>query len=182
VALARAAAILIRGAVALGSDSNLEGSWYGNDTVWRTSLDLQRIALYGRADGTIAETPQRAQISITDSIVGGEGEGPMAPTPVPSGFLTGAVNPAAAEWVHCRLMGFDPQRIPLVREAFGKFRCPLATFSPAAIRVRIGANERSAEEIQPFNGRAFCPPRGWRGHCELRTDDDHPTRKQALVA
>ncbi|MCL4524471.1 MAG: DUF362 domain-containing protein [Acidobacteria bacterium] len=182
VALARAAAVLIRGAVLLGSDNNLEGSWFGNDTVWRTSLDLQRIALYGRADGTIAERPARHLISITDAIIGGEGDGPMSPTPVPSRFLTGAVNPAAAEWVHCRLMGLDPQKIPLVREAFGSFPYPLAVFTPQAIRVRMGNEERSADEIVPFDGRAFAPPRGWQGHCELRTKDDHPTGEQALVA
>lgn len=182
VALARAAAILIRGAVLLGSDNNLEGSWFGNDTVWRTSLDLQRIAVYGRADGTLADAPQRKLISITDAIIGGEGDGPMAPTAVPSGFLTGAVNPAAAEWVHCRLMGLDPRRIPLVREAFASFPYPLVAFAPAAIRVRMDSAERSADEIFPFDARAFCPPRGWQGHCELGTKDDHPTGEQALVA
>ena len=36
----------------------------------------------------------------------------------PAGYLTGATNPAAAEWVHGRLMGFDPQKIPLVLGAF----------------------------------------------------------------
>ena len=76
----------------LGGDDNLEGSWYGNDTIWRTCLDLQRILRYGRADGSLAATPQRRVITLTDAIVGGEGEGPLANTPVPSGFLTGGLN------------------------------------------------------------------------------------------
>ena len=112
----------LRLAAATGSDTNLEGSWHGNDTVWRTCLDLQRILRYGRLDGSMAATPQRRVVSITDAIVGGEGEGPLAPTPVPSGFLTGAANPAAAEWTHARLMGFDPARIPLVRRRSGSSR------------------------------------------------------------
>jgi uncharacterized protein (DUF362 family) len=106
-------------------------------------------------------------ISITDAIIGGEGEGPLANTPVPSGFITGALNPAAAEWVHARLMGFDPMKIPVVRESFGPFKYPLAEFSPDSIRVWVGSKEKFANDIVPFDGRPFKPPRGWQGHCEL---------------
>ena len=159
---------LFRGfAKALGEDSNLEGSWHGNDTVWRTCLDLQRILRYGSADGTLQGTPQRSVISITDAIVAGEGEGPMAPTPVLAGFLSGALNPAAAEWVHARLMGFDPYKIPLVREAFAGFKYPLTTFEPSAVRVKMVDGIRHPNEVRPFNARAFLPPKGWKGYCEL---------------
>jgi hypothetical protein len=151
----------------LGADYDLEGSWYGNDTVWRTCLDVQRILRYGCKDGTLQETPQRSLISITDAIVAGEGEGPMAPRPVPAGFLTGALNPAAADWVHARLMGFDPCKIPLVREAFAGFRYPLTTSAPWAVRVCMADKVRHADEIRPLNGRPFLPPKGWKGYCEL---------------
>lgn len=154
-------------AVKVGADGNLEGSWYGNGTIWRTCLDLQRILRYGRLDGSLAAAPQRTVISITDAIIGGEGEGPLANTPVPSGFVTGALNSAAAEWVHARLMGFDPMKIPLIREAFGQFSYALTDFSPDAIRVWMAETESSAGDIRPFEGRSFLPPRGWRGHCEL---------------
>jgi uncharacterized protein (DUF362 family) len=161
-------------AAKLGADENLEGSWYGNDTVWRTCLDLQRIVRYGRPDGSLAATPQRTVISITDAIIGGEGEGPLANTPMPSGFITGALNPAAAEWVHARLMGFDPEKIPLVREAFGNFEYPLTDFAPGSVRVRIGDSEKLAKQVFPFERRAFLPPRGWLGHCELSGGDIVP--------
>jgi uncharacterized protein (DUF362 family) len=154
-------------AMKLGADENIEGSWYGNDTIWRTCLDLQRIVRYGRVDGTLASTPQRTVLTITDAIIGGEGEGPLGNTPVPSGFVTAALNTAAAEWVHARLMGFDPEKIPLIREAFGQFKYPLTDFSPDLVRVWIGDEEKPAQEMVPFEGRAFLPPRGWQGHCEL---------------
>jgi uncharacterized protein (DUF362 family) len=154
-------------AAKLGADENLEGSWYGNDTIWRTCLDLQRILRYGRVDGSLADNPQRTVISITDAIIGGEGEGPLANTPMPSGFITGALNTAAAEWVHARLMGFDPERIPLIFEAFERFKYPLADFSPDSIRVWIADVDKSVKDILPFEGRSFLPSRGWKGHCEL---------------
>ena len=70
-------------AARLGADENLEGSWYGNDTIWRTCLDLQRIVRYGRLDGSLGATPQRTVISVTDAIIGGEGEGPLADAQMP---------------------------------------------------------------------------------------------------
>jgi uncharacterized protein (DUF362 family) len=168
-----------RVAVKLGADGNLEGSWYGNDTVWRMCLDLQRILRYGRLDGSLDEIPQRTVISITDAIIGGEGEGPLANTPMPSGFITGALNTAAAEWVHARLMGFDPEKIPLIREAFGSFKYPLVDSSPTSIRVWIGGTDNGADKILPFEGRSFLPPRGWKGHCELAESGVIPREESA---
>jgi uncharacterized protein (DUF362 family) len=153
--------------VALGGDRDLEGSWYGNDTIWRTCLDLQRILHYGNLDGSMARERQRNVIHITDAIIGGEGAGPLAPLPVESGFLTGSANPAAAEWVHCRLMGFDPARVPLVREAFAAFAFPLVDFPPGQIEVRLDGVSVPALDLTPLNGRSFLPPPGWVGHCEL---------------
>ena len=39
--------------------AGVEGSWHGNNTVWRMSLDLQRLLRYGRIDGTMADAPAR---------------------------------------------------------------------------------------------------------------------------
>jgi uncharacterized protein (DUF362 family) len=169
--LAKFAAIMLRCAMLAGKDSNLEGSWYGNDTVWRMCLDLQRIVRYGRLDGTIATSPQRRVISITDAIIAGEGEGPMMPTPVLAGYVTGAINPAAAEWTHARLMGFDPRKIPLVLGAFSNFDFTLTDFPPSEILLRCKEAQISEHEIFPIGGRAFTPARGWKGHCEL--NDTH---------
>jgi len=163
---ARSSQILLRTAAVLGRDPNLEGAWYGNDTVWRMCLDLQRVLRYGRRDGSLSANPQRTVVSITDAIVAGEGEGPLANTPKPYGIVTGGLNTAAIEWVHARLMGFDPQRIPIVREAFGAFTFPLAQFDPSDIRVRLESATIPAADILP-RGTPFVPPRGWRGHCEL---------------
>lgn len=165
--LGKLANVALRCSMLEGQDSNLEGSWYGNDTVWRMCLDLQRIVRYGRLDGTLSKTPVRQLISITDAIIAGEGEGPLKPTPVPAGFLTAAINPAAAEWVHARLMGFDPWRIPLVSKAFTKFTFPLSNFSPSDVSLGCRKGQISEHEIFPIEGRAFSPPNGWRGHCEL---------------
>ena len=166
VLASRSAEILVKVAAALGGDLNIEGAWYGNDTVWRMCLDLQRILRYGCSDGSFASEPQRKVLTVTDAIIGGEGEGPLANTPNPSGFLTAGMSTAAVEWVNCRLMGFDPQKIPLVREAFGDFPLPVSDFRPSDIEVRINGEAWDPAKLLPF-GRPFEAPQGWRGHCEL---------------
>src|SRR4029079_14673241 len=62
-------------------DDNLgiEGSWSGNDTIWRTGLDLNRILLYGQADGSMIETSRRRVVHVTDAVVAGQGDGPLSP-------------------------------------------------------------------------------------------------------
>ncbi len=159
----------IRKAIALtGADDNIEGSWYRNDTIWRTCLDLNRILLYGSSDGRLHSNRQRTVISITDAIVAGENEGPLKPTPVQSSFLTGALNPAAADYVNARLMGLDPQRIPIVQKAFDDHDKPLAPFKPESIRVVMQDGSHSGVTVEPI--RYFVPAAGWRGHCELQCE------------
>jgi uncharacterized protein (DUF362 family) len=149
-----------------GADNNLEGSWYGNDTIWRTCLDLNRILFYGRPDGSMAAVPQRSVLTLTDAIVCGEGEGPLAPTPRPLGLLTMATNPVAAEYVHAHLMGFDWRSVPLIREAFGQFKYPLCGFQPEDVDVQFEGH-RFRQPWPSWNERPFVPPAGWKGHCEL---------------
>ncbi len=148
-------------------DRNLEGAWYGNDTVWRMCLDLQRILHYGNGDGELSDTPRRNVITITDAIVEGDGDGPLAPSPVPLGIMTLGANVAALEWVHCLLMRLDPERIPLVSHAFAENDRPLADFSPRDIKVRINGEVLLALASLAKFRRRFTPPVGWKGHCEI---------------
>ena len=94
---------LVRGGSMIGS-----GDWHGNDTAWRMALDLNRIVLYGRSDGSIASVPARRIFSIVDGIVGGEGEGPLGATPVCSGVIAGGRNPLSVDWVATCAMGPTP--------------------------------------------------------------------------
>jgi uncharacterized protein (DUF362 family) len=165
--LSRSAQLLLSTAMVFGEDENTEGSWYGNDTVWRTCLDLQKILRYGQLDGTLCGSPKRTIVSITDAIVGGQGEGPLSPKPIPSGFITGSTNPAAAEWVNARLMGFDPRKIPLIRESFGKFSHQISDCTQDEIRILASGVELSEDRIFPLRGGPFKPSEGWTGHCEL---------------
>lgn len=155
-------------------DSEIEGGWYGNDTVWRMTLDLNRLLLYGRIDGTLSDTPLRTVYSITDAVVAGELEGPLAPMPVPLGAVTFASSSAFADLAHAALMHFDPYQVPLVREAFAQFRHPLARMPLESCQVRCRGELLSWREAAAAFGRDFRPAAGWQGHIELENKEVTP--------
>ncbi|MEI8259581.1 MAG: DUF362 domain-containing protein, partial [Deltaproteobacteria bacterium] len=141
------------------------GAWHGNDTAWRMSLDLARIALYADPPGTMQDTPQRTVLSIIDGIVAGEGEGPLSPEAVKAGALIFSDDLVKADWLACKLMGHDPEKIPLVREAFKSMRYSLARGPATSGRV-VSNRPADASGILPALPRAFKTPVGWRGSIE----------------
>lgn len=148
-----------------GKSTDVEGGWYGNDTVWRMCLDLNKVLFYADPAGRLHETPQRAVISLADGIVAGEGDGPLRPDPRPFGAVLGALNPAALDWVAALLIGLDPARIPISAHAFGGASLPITTFAPEAIEVRENGRPVAATGLAPADP-PFVVPAGWRGHCE----------------
>jgi uncharacterized protein (DUF362 family) len=149
-----------------GDRLGFEGSWSGNDTIWRTCLDLNRILVYGRADGTMADVPQRRVIHLVDAIVAGHGDGPLAPQALPLGLLMGGSNAAAVDWVGAHLLAYDVDRIPIVREAFRSFRWPLSGFAPSEISIVGDAAASSNGDARVLAARALAAgiqhPIGWR--------------------
>ena len=96
------------------------GNWWGNDTVWRMCLD-NKIVLYGKPDGSIGPdrpTMRRRHYSLVDGVLAGEGGGPLNPDPLPAGILMFGTNAAAVDAAATVLMGFDPDRVPIIRQAF----------------------------------------------------------------
>lgn len=160
-ALARAAGAAIRTGKVLNGHLDVEGSWFGNDTVWRMVLDLQKIVCFGDTSGRIHAQPQRRIVHLTDAIIAGQGEGPLAPTPARLGLLTLGESAAACDWVHAALMGLDPDRIPLTRQALA-----MEELNPSEITVHSEGAALSVEQAAERFGMAVTPPSGWRHHCE----------------
>src|SRR4029453_259822 len=100
-----------------------------------TCLDLNRILLYGRPDGTLADEPQREVLNVVDAVIAGQGEGPLGARPRPLGRLGGGKSSAAVDWACAHLLGYDPTQIPIAREAFGRFEWPLTSFPASAVRL-----------------------------------------------
>lgn len=148
-------------------DIGIEGSWYGNDTIWRTVLDINRIALFGRSDGSMAEDPQRVILSITDGIVAGQGEGPLAPDPLNLGMISVATNSVIADTAHAVLLGLDPEKIPVIRHGYSQMRWPLTdVHNWEEIKVRYNDQVLTINQLVQEKRIQCRPPKGWAGHCE----------------
>jgi uncharacterized protein (DUF362 family) len=176
-------ALLARTSRLQGDRLGIDGSWHGNDTIWRTCLDLNRILLYGSAaekrhahdektngepairgtiGGVMTENIQHRVIHVADAVIAGQGNGPLAPDPLLLGFLLGGNNAAAVDWVSAHFLGYDPRKIPLLLHAFDSFPRPITNFPSSSVRVAgdLGAGSPS-ELIDPIRA-AVIHPLGWR--------------------
>lgn len=128
----------------------IDGSWEGNDTLWRTILDLNRILFFIDRDGQLQPHPVRKYFTLVDGIVAGEGEGPLGATPFAAGLLIGGVNPILVDAVVANTMGFPPEKMPMIREALGS----------ALLPGSVLGNVQPTQDGPPL-ARRFVPPRSW---------------------
>ena len=102
----------------LSTDEITGGGWSGNDTLWRTIIDLNHILyFYDPVTDSLNDLPVRPVITIVDAVIAGQGEGPLSPTPKPIGMLYGGFNPAAVEMLSLKLIGYNTARIKSVSAA-----------------------------------------------------------------
>jgi uncharacterized protein (DUF362 family) len=147
---------------AQGDRTGTDGSWSGNDTIWRTCLDLNRILLYGRSDGTLGDEIQRRVIHVADSIVAGQSNGPLAPEPLNLGLIMGSNNAAEMDWVGAHLLAYNPEKIALVRHAFDQFRWPIADSASSRVSVAGDLGEGSPSQVLETIRQPVVHPVGWQ--------------------
>jgi uncharacterized protein (DUF362 family) len=150
------------------------GNWAGNDTAWRMCLDLNKIVLYGKADGTLrapAQDAKKRHYVLVDGVIAGEGAGPLNPDPLRAGVVMFGVNPASVDAACAYLMGFDPDKIPLVRQAFQCRAYPIADWDWRDVRIVSNVQEWNnyLPEIPDEATFHFEPHFGWKGAIERHT-------------
>jgi uncharacterized protein (DUF362 family) len=143
--------------------STTAGSWHGNDTAWRMALDVARIVINGDANGVLHKEPQRRHLSLIDGIVAGEGEGPLKPVPVNAGALIFTNDVAVGDWAAASLMGFDPQKLPITREAFKQVPS-ISGSNPGSEAAILNGHKTTLRSLSDDSYLNFAPPVGWRGH------------------
>ncbi len=99
-----------------GNEHQIAAGWHGNDTTWRMVKDLNLIAQFGKKDGTLSSEPIRKLYSLCDGIVGGQGDGPLEPMPLPLGVVSFTDNSLMNDRAMSMLMGFEFERIPLLKK------------------------------------------------------------------
>jgi uncharacterized protein (DUF362 family) len=163
-----------------GSTENVirSGNWWGNDTTWRMCLDLNRLALYGDSAGQMPSGPKldpKRHLVLVDGVIAGEGRGPMNPDPVAAGLVLFGANPASVDAACAILMGFDPERIPVIREAFRPRCFPITDWGWREVRLLADrpAWNTSLAEVPAASTFRFSPHFGWAGKIERQSNDSH---------
>jgi hypothetical protein len=136
-----------------GFASIRSGAWHGNDTLWRAILDINRIILFGDAEGSIQEDYQRKYFSLVDGVIGGEGEGPLNPTEKRCGFLIAGFSPFIVDAIGAYLMGFRHDELPELREYFGN--------NGRMLLKEVNADEFLNNVIKKVPNLRFERWRGW---------------------
>ncbi len=134
------------------------GEWYGNDTIWRTIIDLNRI-IHGGAD----KQTGKKFFSVIDGIVGGEKEGPIESTPKACGILIAGFDPVWVDVVATELMGFNHVKIPQYNHALYSKNYQLTQLKKQDIKIK--ANVKDFENVlscDHYRGLGFEPSSGWR--------------------
>jgi uncharacterized protein (DUF362 family) len=148
------------------------GNWWGNDTIWRTTIDLNKVFYLGDRRGALGGRPGRRTLNVYDGIVAGEGDGPMGPDDRPIGLLAAGEDGVVTDVVVAWIMGFDWRRIPVLQRAIGPLAggCRITAFDgdPARLELRWldaeGARDLRLSEVEL--DLAFEAHPGWKGRIE----------------
>ncbi len=136
----------------------IEGSWWGNDTIWRTVLDLNKILYFADKSGIVQEREQRKVLIVADMIISGEKEGPMEPSPKDCGIIALGDNPYEFDRIVCSLMGFDYRLIPTINNSSSIFE----TKEPYKIVSNDSKlNGKTWDKLDKDNIYNFMPSSGW---------------------
>ena len=154
--------LLMRAFLRNGRTRISEGSWYGNDTIWRTVNDLNRIALYADKDGILRDGRQRVIFTVADMITLGEGEGPLMPSPKHAGMIVAAANSVDADGVICRLMGVPVSDIPCIRNAGFGHRYVIGSDSPEVLSNDPSICAARVEDLDEKKFDKVIMSAGWR--------------------
>jgi len=141
------------------------GGWYGNDTLWRSVIDLNLILLHLDNGNQLNRTIQRKYFSLVDGIIGAERNGPMNPERKESKVVIAGFSPITVDYCAVRLMGFDWKNIPLMTNSIGLNEY----FGTVDIGdIEIESNETrfinlTHGDVSTSDTLHFEAPDGWKG-------------------
>lgn len=145
-----------------GKEANRKkfGFWYGNDTIWRTILDVNHIVYYAGKDGSLYPDPQRIVLHFGDMIVSGEKEGPLLPSYKKVGGILFSDNPVEFDYCVVKLMGYDFRKIITLCNATKDKK--LVEHEPNEIILHSNDNRFNGYVNAIRDNFAFEPSSGWK--------------------
>ncbi|MDO4499713.1 MAG: DUF362 domain-containing protein [Erysipelotrichaceae bacterium] len=148
----------------MDKDRYSEGSWYGNNTISKTILDLNKIVFYADKSGKMQNTKQRRYLIVADMVISGEKEGPLLPTPKPLGIVAIGENPVTFDKTIATLMGADISKIPTLAQLKSKKVKYVIGDNCDGVIISNDSdlNNKSLVELQRMTDFSFVPADGWK--------------------
>jgi uncharacterized protein (DUF362 family) len=138
-----------------GPEINMVAGWHGNDTTWRMVMDLNKIAEFGKADGTLSENPRRQIFSLCDGVIAGQGDGPLKPEPLLLGIISFTNNSFINDRAIALLIGLPAEKIPLLNNT--------SLDEKIDWEITLDGKRIRLEKLKQYAIKAI-PPKGWAGY------------------
>ncbi len=145
----------------IGKMKFTEGSWYGNDTIWRTILDLNKLIIYTDKQGKLNNMPQRRIFNICDMIISGEKEGPLLPSDKKVGLIVAGFNQLNNDYTIAQIMGFDPQKIKYIENGYKLEELKIANSNKFDVYDENGI----VKDMKKYN-KHFKATDGWKDYLQ----------------
>jgi uncharacterized protein (DUF362 family) len=137
------------------------GNWSGNDTIWRTVLDLAAVLHFCDSSGVMHPEPVRRFFNLVDGVVGGEGNGPLDAEPVQSRLLVAGASPLIVDAVSAAVAGINPSFLPIVKNGFSS-NFPLFPCGPDELTVSYHSEETARHGLGEVTALLNLKPHfGW---------------------
>lgn len=99
-----------------------------------------------------------------------QGNGPLEPDPVNMGYIFCGQNPVAIDFVCARFMGFDPLKIPMMKNSFRIDKYKICDYKYKDIKLQVDGKEYFIDLLPKKYIHKFEPHFGWKGFIEFRNE------------
>lgn len=159
-------AFYVLGSAASG-DKIRVGSWYGNDTIWRTVGDLNQIVKYADKAGNLSDVQQRKILCVGDMIICGQKNGPVKPSAKYLGMIMMSEETIVFDSLLVKIMGFRRDAVKSVSDDCLIKRLGYTDEKEIMEKmVSINGEEGTLKKFKGNEKWRFEPHDSWKGHIE----------------
>ena len=138
------------------------GNWYGNDTIWRTIIDINRIIYYYKYNKW-TKNKNKIIFNMIDGIIAGEGNGPMSPDEKKLGVLIAGFDPFITDYVTSKIIGFNTNYIPIFKYNLYNKKDELKLVNGNLEKINVAyINRDKIKYDKPMKLYNFKPHFGWK--------------------
>jgi len=125
------------------------GVGFQNDTTWRMVLDINKALLFADRGGLVSERKDacRSVLHIMDSIIVGEGEGPLSVDPVDLGCIIISTDPVRVDILAAKLCGLNWERFSYLKHATTSTKLKITNYSQSTAYISLNGKVTHMNDV-----------------------------------